>query len=129
MQTWSSQTLWSVCQELQEDALLPGLALGMVWNAAGPMAGARGSGEPSLMAPGRVCWPVAFGSVMCDLKEFVTCAVLWEGLFDLLQVMDLAWKWELETLALKCQHPELPLLGASVWNHHRMMGWSGLEGP
>lgn len=39
----------------------------MGWNAAGPMAGAGGSGEPSLMAPGGVCWPVAFEPVMADV--------------------------------------------------------------
>lgn len=71
-----------LCQELQEGALL---ALGMGWNAAGPVAGAGGPGEPSLMAPvgsvGQRCLNQSW--LMCGLKEFVTCAVLWEGLFDL----------------------------------------------
>lgn len=80
-----------MCQELQEAALLPGLALGMVWNAAGPVARTGGSGEPSLMAPGGAVsldgsvgrWHLSQSWLMRGLKEFVTRAVLWEGLFDL----------------------------------------------
>lgn len=75
-----------MCQQLQEVALLSDLALGMVWSAAGPVAGAGGSRDPSLVAPGGAVsvgwWHLKHSWLMCDLKEFVTYAVLWEGLFD-----------------------------------------------
>lgn len=75
-----------MCQELQEAALLPGLA----WEWSGRQQVPWQALE-NLIDPGRTVsldgslgwWHLKQSWLMCGLKEFVTCAVLWEGLFDL----------------------------------------------